>query len=80
MNSDVVFSIGVIGYAYEVHDMKMAHILYGKEPWNYNDGGYLYCLCCRKEGVIDNCTHECTLLSDEQHLKYDTDARKNGRK
>ena len=77
INSDVVFGIGigVIGYAYEVHDMKMFHILYGKEPWNCNDGGYLFCSCCRKEGVVHNYTHECTLLSDEQHLKYDTDAR-----
>ena len=39
INSDIVFGIGVIGYAYEVHDMKMAHhILYEKEPWNCNDG------------------------------------------
>ena len=33
MIKDVAFGTGVIGYAYEVHDMKMNHILYGKESW-----------------------------------------------
>ena len=75
MDKDVVFGSKVLEFAYEVHDMKMFHILYGKEPWNCNDGAYLFCSCCRKEIVVHNCTHECTLLSDEQHLKYDTDAR-----
>mgnify|MGYP006103266001 CR=1 FL=1 len=42
MSKDVaLFDAGVICYAYEVHDMKMNHILYGKESWNYNEGGWL---------------------------------------
>jgi len=72
--TDTIFGIGVTGYAYEVHDMKMNHILFGKEPWNCNDGGYLYCSCSRKEGVIHNCNHECKLVTDEEHLQYDTTA------
>ena len=75
-DSDVVFSSNVVGYAYEVHDMKMFHILYGKEAWNCNNDGYLFCSCSRKEGVMNNCSEECTLVSDEEHLKYDTDARR----
>lgn len=34
MIKDVALGTGVIGYAYEVHDMKINHILYyGKESW-----------------------------------------------
>ena len=51
MTKDGEFDAGVIGYAYEVHDMNMSYILYGKEAWNCYEGGFLYCPCKRKERI-----------------------------
>ena len=64
-------------YCYELHDGKMLYTITKHSQWNRRNFPYLLCKCGRREGVINNDTHKCVILSDdEQKRLYNRSERK----
>ena len=73
-NASVIFKDmfnGEVKYQqYEVADIKMLQILLGTVYWQRQKGSCMFCKYNKREGVIHNQTHICTLIADAEHLKY----------
>ena len=54
----------------------MLQILLGTVYWQREKGSCMFCKCNKREGVIDNQTHNiCTTITDAEHLKLYNKAR-----
>ena len=57
---------------YDIHDGKMLYLLLQHSQWNRKHNPFLLCECSRGEGVKNNRTHVCTMLSHERQIQlYD---------
>lgn len=54
----------------DMHDGKMGYCLTGHVLWNRTHHPYMLCKCMRGEGVQNNKTHVCELISHKDQIKY----------
>ena len=56
-------------FYYDMHDGKMLYLLTQHSLWNRKHHPFLLCACKRGEGVINNETHKCTILNDDEQMR-----------
>ena len=55
---------------YDLHDGKMIYLLTQHSKWNRTYKPFLLCSCMRRDGVVNNDTHTCTMIDEENQLMY----------
>ena len=54
----------------ELHDGKMLYCLTGHVLWNRRNHPFIWCKCMRGEGVKNNDSHVCEIITHEDQVKY----------
>ena len=54
---------------YDLHDGKMLYLLTQHSLWNRKHHPFLLCKCKRGNGVLNNSTHMCSIIDDDDQVK-----------
>ena len=55
-------------WCYDLHDVKMLYLLTQHSQWNRKHHPFLLCSCKRNIGVLNNETHVCNFITDEEYM------------